>query len=146
MQELLPPARMRTAAPSGPVSGLSPASSGVRAAAGDACSFTHNITTEDVRKMQVGCTVSSRPELAQTVAEDAFDHTAMIREELPGFEDLPTREAFWSAVRASPRAARESARDAGVAVADVDWNGRGTGIVTRVIGLLERLGGPGAED
>lgn len=102
----------------------------------DACD-----TARDMAGLEAALIADGDPELAKEAAENAFDCTAMIREGLPGYDDLPTREAIWDTVRASPRQAWETARDADVAVADVDWSGWGTAAVTRAVGLLDRVGG-----
>ncbi|MGC9418751.1 MAG: hypothetical protein ACP5EN_07220 [Rhodovulum sp.] len=82
----------------------------------DACA-----TARDMVGLEAALGAEDDPEAARRAAEDAFDCTAMIREELPGYEDLPTREDLWARVRAAPGQAYEQARDAGIALTEWDW-------------------------
>lgn len=103
----------------------------------DACD-----TARDMAGLEAALVAEGDPDEARLLAEQEFD----CREVLPSYDDLPTREAIWETVRASPRQAWEAARGAGVAVADVDWTGWGTGVVTRVVGLLDRGSGSEPDD
>ncbi|TCP40542.1 hypothetical protein [Rhodovulum marinum] len=84
----------------------------------DACA-----TARDMAGLEAALGAGDDPEAARRAAEDAFDCTAMIREELPGYEDIPTREDLWEKARAAPGQAYEQARNAGIALSDIDWSG-----------------------
>ena len=59
-------------------------------------------TARDMAGLEAALASEDDPELAQQEAKDAFDCKAMIREELPGYTDLPTREVLWAKIRESP--------------------------------------------
>ncbi|PWE32493.1 hypothetical protein DDZ14_10560 [Maritimibacter sp. 55A14] len=101
----------------------------------DACD-----TARDMVGLEAAIAAENDPEIARQNAEAAFDCKEMIR------EDLPDSDALWAAVRASPRKAWEAARDAGVSVAEVDWTGKGTSMLTWVIGLRDRVFGSDPTD
>ena len=80
----------------------------------DACD-----TARDMAGLEAALATTGDPEIAQTEAAEAFD----CREIVPGYGDLPDRNDVWRAMRAAPQQAYEAAVQAGLAVADVDWNG-----------------------
>lgn len=103
----------------------------------DACD-----TARDMAGLEAALMTEGDPDQAHQAAEDAFDCKAMIRDELPSYDNLPTREGLWATVRASPRRAYEEARKAGVAVVDVDWAGWGSRIGSWAFGWLKSGGSP----
>lgn len=60
-------------------------------------------------------------EAAQQAAIEEFDCTAMIRAELPEYDDLPDREAIWAQVKASPQAAWKAASDQYTELQGLEW-------------------------
>lgn len=72
----------------------------------DACD-----TAKDMAGLEAALGSENDPERARQTAEDAFDCKEMIREELPGFTDLPSRAALWAAIRESPMTAWNGAKE-----------------------------------
>ena len=67
-------------------------------------------TARDMAGLQAALAAEDDPELARQSAVDAFDCKAMIREELPGYTDLPSRETLWADIRERPAAALNGAK------------------------------------
>jgi len=82
----------------------------------DACA-----TARDMAGLEAALVSDGDPEDARREAEDSFDCTEMIREELPDYNDLPTREEIWAEMRQAPADTYEAARHVGEALAEIDW-------------------------
>ena len=67
-------------------------------------------TARDMAGLQAALDADDEPDLAQQTAKTAFDCKEMIREDLPGYTDLPSRESLWADIRESPAAAWNGAR------------------------------------
>lgn len=102
----------------------------------DACD-----TARDMAGLEAALALEGDPDLARRRAEDAFDCTAMIREELPGYDDLPTREDLWAEMRGAPRKAYEAARNTGIAVAELDWSEARAGLGKDAGEIFDRFRG-----
>lgn len=72
----------------------------------DACA-----TAADMAGLEAALVAEGDAESARQAAIDGFDCNAMIREELPGYTDLPSRDAVWADIRESPAAAWTSAKE-----------------------------------
>lgn len=72
----------------------------------DACA-----TAADMAGLQAALEAEDQPELARQLSKDAFDCREMMREALPGFTDIPTRDDLLAEIRARPVAAWQSARE-----------------------------------
>lgn len=103
----------------------------------DACA-----TAQEMAGLEAALMTEGDPDEARQRAEEAFDCTAMIRAELPGYEDLPTREDLWAQVRTAPETAYDAARDAGVALAEIDWPKWAGAVVRWTADRLDVTGGP----
>ena len=68
-------------------------------------------TARDMAGLQAALAADDDPALAQQTAKNAFDCKEMIREELPGYTDLPSRETLWADIGESPTAAWDGAKD-----------------------------------
>lgn len=94
-------------------------------------------TARDMAGLQAALAADDDPELAQQKAKNAFDRQEMIREELPGYSDLPTREVLWAAILESPAAAWNKAKKnvpdlSDFSESDASWLSWVTGLACKV--------------
>jgi hypothetical protein len=85
----------------------------------DACD-----TAADMSGLEAALAAETDPATARQDAIEAFDCPAMIREQLPDYEDLPSKEDLWASAKNAPGQAYEAARQAGISLAEVDWSGK----------------------
>lgn len=85
----------------------------------DACD-----TAAEMAGLDAALAADSDPEAARQAAIEAFDCTAMIREEIPSYENVPTKEEIWDKVKSAPREAYNAAVSAGIQLREFDWSGR----------------------
>lgn len=98
----------------------------------DACD-----TAADMAGLEAALAAEEDAQSARQTAIDGFDCNAMIRDALPEFEDLPNKADIWARVVNAPGQAYDRARDAGIAVAEVDWSGKAGAVIGWVIGVLD---------
>jgi hypothetical protein len=82
----------------------------------DACD-----TAADMAGLAAALAAEGDAETARQAAIDSFDCKAMIREQIPDYETLPTREEIWARVKASPDAARDISVRYYDTLRSVDW-------------------------
>ncbi len=85
----------------------------------DACE-----TAADMAGLEAALAAEEDAESARKAAIEGFDCKAMIREALPGFEELPSKADIWTNVINAPGQAYDRARGAGIAVGEVDWSSK----------------------
>jgi len=98
----------------------------------DACD-----TAADMAGLEAALAAETDPATASQDAIEAFDCPAMIREQLPDYEDLPSKEDLWASVRNAPKQAYEAAKQAGISLADVDWSGKAWSALSQSQSALE---------
>jgi hypothetical protein len=100
----------------------------------DACD-----TARDMAGLEAALASEGDPEAARKTATEAFDCVAMIREELPDYDDIPSRQDVWTAMRTAPAQAWEAARAAGIEVSNMDWAAAADGVSGYVWSLFDGL-------
>jgi hypothetical protein len=85
----------------------------------DACD-----TAADMAGLEAALAAEINHAAARQDAIKAFDCPAMIRGQLPDYEDLPSKEELWVSVQNTPQEAYKAARQAGISLAEVDWSGK----------------------
>lgn len=105
----------------------------------DACD-----TASDMAGLEAALAAETDPEAARKSAAEAFDCPAMIREQLPDFEDLPSKEVLWAMIEESPAAAWDAARSYYSELPAVPFTGMALSFYQSVLAygssMLERLG------
>ena len=84
----------------------------------DACD-----TAADMAGLEAAFDAEGDPEAARAEAIATFDCLAMIREELPQYDDMPSKDEIWASMKAAPSDAYQAAMDAGISLAEYDWAG-----------------------
>ncbi|MGR3760792.1 hypothetical protein ACUXV3_11775 [Roseobacteraceae bacterium NS-SX3] len=118
-----------------PVAGVAVIAGALALEVKDACD-----TAADMAGLEAALAADGNADAARQAAIESFDCVAMIREELPGYEDLPAAADIWESVRTAPAAAFEAARNAGVQVAGVDWTGQLAGTLDYILGWAGGFG------
>ncbi|MDU9002795.1 hypothetical protein [Sedimentitalea todarodis] len=85
----------------------------------DACD-----TAADMAGLEAALAAEADHETARQLATDAFDCTAMIREQLPDFEELPSGEELLRIVTTTPQAAWDAAAEYYDGLVAPDWSTR----------------------
>ncbi|AVO38402.1 hypothetical protein [Pukyongiella litopenaei] len=101
----------------------------------DACD-----TAADMAGLEAALAAETDPDAARAEAIADFDCSAMIRELIPDYEDLPGQSEIWASMSDAPRAAYEKAREAGVSVAEVDWSGKAGELGGWIMGWMGYVG------
>lgn len=109
----------------------------------DACE-----TAADMAGLEAALRTEGDPEIARLAAVESFDCRAMIREELPDYDALPTKQEIWDRVKSAPRDAYDRAIEAGIELREVDWSGRAGRAVEWVVAWAGSIGNlvTGAEE
>lgn len=102
----------------------------------DACD-----TAADMAGLQAAMVADADPEIARQDAVKSFDCLAMIQEQLPTYEDLPTKEELWKMALESPAQAYNAARRAGIGIAEFDWSGSAGYLLTQAMAKLNWFAG-----
>lgn len=95
----------------------------------DACD-----TAKDMAGLEAALATQGDAEAARDAAVKALDCKTLI----PGYDSLPSKEDLWAMIKDSPGKAYEAARAKGIALAEIDWSGRGASAVES---LIEWAGG-----
>ncbi len=101
-----------------PIAGIAVIAGALTLEVKDACD-----TAAEMAGLEAALETSGDPESARKEAIEAFNCSAMIREELPDYDDLPTRDEIWASVKSAPGAAYQKAEEAGISLAEFDWSG-----------------------
>lgn len=84
----------------------------------DACD-----TAADMKALEAALITGIDHETVMQKTREEFDCRQLLREELPDFEGIPTKEEIWSGMKSAPSVAYENAKQAGIAISDIDWSG-----------------------
>lgn len=101
----------------------------------DACD-----TAADMAGLEAALAAETDPDAARAAAIAGFDCPAMIREQIPDYEDLPSGTDIWASMKSAPSAAYEKAKDAGVSLAELDWSGKAGDVADWITGWLGYIG------
>lgn len=85
----------------------------------DACD-----TARDMTGLEAALASPTNADTARDIAVASFDCVAMIRERLPNYKTLPTKEDIWATTAQAPAKAYEAARDVGINLAEINWSGQ----------------------
>jgi len=97
----------------------------------DACD-----TAADMAGLEAALAAEGDAEGARQEAIAGFDCKAMIRDSLPEFEAVPSGADIWASVLHAPGQVHDRARDAGIAVGEVDWSGKAGAAVDWAVSYL----------
>lgn len=84
----------------------------------DACQ-----TARDMAGFEAALLSDTDPQTEREAAMEAFDCAAMIREEIPTYEDVPSKEEIWKEVLSAPGKAWERAKEIGMDLENYNWSG-----------------------
>lgn len=120
-----------------PVVGIAVLAGGLALEVRDACD-----TAADMAGLEAALATEgdADAEAARRAATENFDCTAMIRETLPDYQKLPTKEDIWARAATAPARAYDRAREAGIAVSEVNWSGKPGEAVSWMLDWVGYLG------
>ena len=95
-------------------------------------------TAEDMVALKAAVASDADPAAAEQTARETFDCTTLV----PGADVPPSARQIWSKMTAAPDQAWTAAKDAGVDLPSVDWNGFAGAALDRVADTLGGLVGP----